>query len=215
MTNGESLNNEAEFHELNQEAIEFVREQAKKGREKLISFAWQAVRLFKAEDDELRADLENRDLPKDESIGIYVLEDIIRAPESEGRIPVTQTLLLVPNTELGQSGDDRLRLFVPFMEIEGEGTIPPDEVYVEVTSHEGEITRYAINKNGIYEYVSAADTGEQVVKDDLHEDVWERRVSLLVDTGMATVSKIQEDFINMRAIPQRILTVGESRHVDL
>ena len=220
MTNGEHVNDDAERQRLNEIASEFARSQAKLAREKLISFACQAVRIFFTEDEEMIEALEAKDFPKGDSLGIYVLEDVIMALQRGDRAPITHTLLLVPDTEIGQTGDARLRLLVPIDEVtengenEAEAENLPQEVYVEVTSREGQLTRYAIDKDGIYEYISAADTGEQVIIDDLHEDMWQRRASLRVDTGMSIVSQIQEDFINMRAIPQRIITVGETHPLD-
>lgn len=192
---------------LNKEATDTTERRAAEARRVLMDYANKAVHLFWEQDEAALADMEIRDVPAEESIGIYVLEDVIHAPIMEGKSTAAKTLLVVPNIENTENNEEYMRIYVA---LEDSGELPSEErlptaVYFERADRQGSVRRYAVSEEVIYEYVSAADTGKQEIMDEFHPDRLQKRLALWLDTGLPIVDKLTEDLINMRAIAQRVI----------
>jgi hypothetical protein len=224
MTFKESQGPDAERAELNTRAIERAQDTAEKLRTEVIDLSFEAVKKFLQDDIEIMERLDESGFPEGEDVGFYVLLDTLSAPLKDGEYTRTLSVLLVRNDDISplfpeeedgypHSNDDQLRVYVPVPNdyILGESELPnTDEVYVErVHEHEDSRSRYVISREGMYEYESIRDNGEEVIYDDFSDRVIWRRITRRVDSGLPILAVISEDLINMSAVPQRVITIGE------
>lgn len=228
MTFGEQYGPDAERTELNQRAIDRTNDAAEILRNEVIDLGFDAVKKFLQDDRELAEELEDADYPDGEEVGVYILTDLLSAPQKDGEFTLSLSLLLerdedlIPNfvdddEDSPHSNDKQLRIFVPVPDDYqiGDDDFPkPDEIYVERIMEMHDTTRYVIRREGMYEYESMKDSGEEVVYDDFSDKVLWRRMTRRVDTGLPILSVIAEDLINMNAKPQRVITIGEAEVRD-
>lgn len=225
----EPIGPDAERAMLNDRGIEHTKDAAEILRNGVIGLSFDAVKTFLEGDIEQAKKLEENGYPDGEEIEIYVLSDFLSAPSKDGEFTMALSLLWQRDeamtlsfvevaSDSPHSNDSRLRVYIPVPDDYqiGEDDIPrPDEVYVERIIDDNDSSRYVIRRDGMYEYESIKDTGEEVIYDDFSDRVLWRRMTRRVDTGLPILSVIAEDLINMTVIPQRVITVGEPEVRDL
>lgn len=230
MTHGEQFGSDPHRAELNSRAIERAHDTAEALRNEVMDLAYEAVKKFLQDDISTLQELEDMGYPEGAEVTLYVLSDFLSAPKKEGQFTDTLSLQLGRDEEITptlidvndgypHSKADKLKIYVPVPEDYVVGTseeIPvPDEIYVErIHDAEDSRSRYVIRRDGMYEYESARDSGEEVVYDDFSDRVFWRRMTMRVDTGLPILSVIAEDLINMDVMPQRSFVIGKAEVHD-
>lgn len=204
MTYGQPTPNEA-IEQINSEGAERLEFEAKRLREQVIDFSYQATKAYAAQDqDVLRA------LQPGEEAEFYTLDESFAAPLEDGHFERTLSLKLRRRQDPYHQSMDQLLVYVPipenfdleisYIETEFER---PKRMYVERVNEVGVTARHVITPEGIAAYVAAIDSGEDVTDVDVMDEHLLRLQMLRVDAALDIVGKLYQDLINMDAVVQR------------
>lgn len=200
--------------EFNMRGVEMSLEDAERTRLALVQYCSEAVLLFAEIDAGTENALSNGELEKSEDIRFFVEEDFLATPMLDGQLQRSLSLQLTNEKE-----DDSKQTLFLYMPIPDDidlapGTnlrsVPiPDVIYVEHRYGDDIIKRYLISRTEVVEYVSAFDTGEEVIKDEFHPERLERLLLKRVDSWLPFLTRLREDVINMKTIPQFVGKVSD------
>ncbi len=213
-------NNEVE--RLNLKAQEELLKAAQERRKEVINLAYEAVRLFLKRDQVIIKSLGESADEEPSTISLYVLEDFVAAPFQANDEPIrTFSLLFQPKDEVWSRGD-KLRVHVVAGEFslsdpELENLPVPNEIYTERIDDRGDVlARHIISAAGIAAYIGAGDTpeGEQLLEADAFEERAAAISRLRVDTGLPVITRLHEDMVNMKVVPQRVFIPGTDSSFD-
>lgn len=214
--------------ELNAQGKEIAFEEAERMRDKVIQFGHTAIKAFARIDQITQRRLDNGRLTQGDVFKFFVQEEMVSIFMEGDKLVRVFTLLLEPDfddaaveEETARESEDTkvakkgLRILMPAandVELRGQYDLEDlpesDALYIEYIMEDGSITRHAVTKQELFDYESAYDGGEQVIKDEFHPDNFWRLVTTRLDSGLPFLTSLYEDFVNMRTIPQSEQIVG-------
>lgn len=209
---------ESQRQQFNAEGARLVEEKARQTRLDLIKYATRIV-IWRAAEDKIALDsIEQLPQGENTTLGIHTTVDVLHGLVNDETVTETQTLKWTREDSLNQEGYKELVVYIP---LDTQGKLPdidvdesaqveeaqlPDEIYLAITDQDDVVSRYVLAKDGIQQYISAGEAGEQEVFDELHPAIWQQRLRRRVDTGLPLTDQILEALINMDTVPQRTIS---------
>lgn len=191
---------------LNAEGRESILEDARRMRQNIIGSAFEATQEFLLIDAiKLRNSNEAASTASKHTF-FTGRQYIFALPVSQDVITV-ETLLFIPNQELGQTGKHKLMTYIPIPsdfsvdKYDEISALPrPDFVIFERIDERGESQHWALNEERCYP-IELRKSAEEIIPEFDAEEL-AREMSKRVDSGMKILSDFYEDMINMKVVPQ-------------
>lgn len=204
---------------LNQQSKETLLDMAEVARKKLMMSVYESFKSAMAADSEQIDRLAAGNVPSGEQLLMFVEEDPGEAPFLEDMPAWTLSLRLERDTEIGQQGNEVLKLFIPvprdfeWEDDDEEREFPmPDTLYFAryEKSADGKdrlISRRAVTANTFFSYKSAADKRDEVGEGEDWFDYDDSEfllqdITFRVNTRTAEVVELFQDIVNMKVVPQ-------------
>lgn len=176
-------------------------------RREVVTRSCEAVLLFAKRDQMSFARLNEQE--ESQELSFFVGQDFLAAPVRENHL-WTWSIGLVADTEHGQTGDEKISIYMPVPEefhdlyqCDIDAIPKPDRIFVEYIDEQGGLNRYELTHENLFRYTTAADTGgEQVHEEDDIGEWLLNSLSRRVDSRLPVIAQLQEALINMKVVPQ-------------
>ena len=217
MTNGEWLSRREQFNTEGAQEVSATAEQIRSGA---IDFAYKIMEARLQADHAAFEELEAQGFPEGRHVERFVLEDMRAAPLQEGDVPQrTFSILFIPRVLREDAELLRVHIPVPDDVTLEDYTLPPleevDHIYLEYVKPGVIPRRYVLDRRFMYEYVSAADVGEDQVLGSTEDIMRKAKQRPRTDDTILLATQARIDLIEMNVIPQRINRQGDTTFFDL
>jgi hypothetical protein len=199
---------------INAQAAQELYERSIEAARSIVSLVHKATVFYAAKDKDLLETLEILGPAPGETHDLYVLQDMLAAPQDANTFTWCLSLRLRgnnPDTEQAvREGSNELFLYLPVpekLDIRKDVIPLPTNVYIEHTNPMGDKTRYQIGEMGVSAYSALVD-GEEVTEFDLFEERFEY-AQAKVDSGLPMLAALEQNLVNMQTVPQRRLVFTE------
>lgn len=204
------------IEELNGFAERLNEEKARGLREDVIKLVHEAASVFLREDVDSRRFFEDTN-PDSPVVPQYINQDFMASPGlviPEYVDAISYQLVRSKQRAPGQTfGADRITMYVPVdkdfdlgsSDVELPDVAEIDEVYVRFEKQvddELRVTRYAVTRQGVFEYITAVDSGEEVKKDEIFQQGMHYVQTDTQVSYMNMLAQLLEDHRNFQVVHQ-------------